>query len=68
MKRITTQLAALSLGAVVASGCGTIIGGAGGAAAGAGAAAAMDKDVKKGALIGAGIGVAAGAIYDITKD
>lgn len=67
MKRITSQFVALSLCAVTAAGCGTLVGGAVGAGAGAAIAKGTDKDVGKGALIGAGVGAAAGAIYDITK-
>jgi hypothetical protein len=67
MKRMTTPIVALSLLALVVSGCGTLTGGAVGAGGGAAVAAGTGNDPGKGALIGAGVGAAAGAIYDITK-
>jgi outer membrane protein with glycine zipper len=56
--RIMRMLAGLTLLAVVTAGCGTLTGAAVGAGTG---------DVKKGALIGTGVGAAAGAIYDFTR-
>ena len=52
---------------LVATGCGTVTGGAVGAGAGAAVGAGTGYGAGKGALIGAGVGAAAGAIYDITK-
>jgi YmgG-like glycine-zipper protein len=65
--RLLTPILGLSMLATVATGCGTLTGGAVGAGAGAAVAAGTNNDVGKGALIGAGVGAAAGAIYDVTK-
>jgi len=65
--RMITPIIGLSLLAMVTTACGTLVGAAGGAGAGAAVAAGTSHDPGKGALIGAGIGGAAGAIYDITR-
>ena len=63
--RVMRMLAGLTLLAMVTAGCGTLTG----AAVGAGSAAigAGTGNTKKGALIGTGVGAAAGAIYDVTR-
>lgn len=66
-KRVGTSVTGLALLGLVASGCGTVTGGAVGAGAGAAVGAGTGYGAGKGALIGAGVGAAAGAIYDITK-
>jgi YMGG-like Gly-zipper len=64
--RILAAIVAVSLLAMVVTGCGTVTGTAVGAGSGAAIGAAAG-DAKKGALIGAGVGAAGGAIYDITR-
>ena len=63
---VMRMLAGLTLLAMVTTGCGTMTG----AAVGAGSVAAIGAgtgNAKKGALIGTGVGAAAGAIYDATR-
>jgi hypothetical protein len=62
--RVIRMLAGLTLLAMLTAGCGTV----GGAAVGAGSGAAIGAgtgNVKKGALIGTGVGAAAGTLYEI---
>ncbi len=65
-----THLAAwglgLALAALLMAGGGTLTGAAGGAGSGA-AIGAATGNVKKGALIGTGVGAAAGTLYDGTR-
>jgi hypothetical protein len=67
MNRLIRNMAALSLLALVATGCGTATGAAVGAGSGAAIGAGTGYGAGKGALIGTGVGAAAGAIYDITR-
>ncbi len=57
----------LSLTTITLAACGTLVGGAAGAGGGAAVGAATGHDPGKSALIGGGIGAAAGAIYDLTR-
>ena len=63
--RLMSIIAGLCLLAMVVAGCGTVTGAAVGAGSGA-AIGAGTGNVKKGALIGTGVGAAAGTIYDVT--
>lgn len=63
--RVLSIMAGLTLLAIVATGCGTLTGAALGAGSGA-AIGAGTGNTARGALIGTGVGVAAGAIYDAT--
>ncbi len=65
MRRFVVVLA-LSLSALVAPACGTLVGAGVGAGGGAAVGAATHHDVGKSAAIGAGIGAAGGAIYDLS--
>ena len=56
--RVLRMIAGLIVVALVATGCGTLTGAAIGAGTG---------HTKKGALIGTGVGAAAGALYDATR-
>jgi outer membrane lipoprotein SlyB len=62
-KRIAAPVLGVSLLGLTA--CGTITGAALGGATGAGIGAATHHRVEKSAAIGAGVGGAAGALYDI---
>jgi Glycine zipper len=64
-KKIAAPVLGLSLLVMTTVGCGTITGAALGGATGAGIGAATHHRVGKSAAIGAGIGGAAGALYDI---
>ena len=64
-KRITVPVLGWSLLALTSAGCGTITGAALGGATGAGIGAATHHRVEKSAIIGAGVGGAAGAVYNI---
>jgi outer membrane lipoprotein SlyB len=64
-KRIAPPAIGLSLLSLTAAGCGTITGATIGGATGAGIGAATHHSVEKSAIIGAGVGGAAGALYDI---
>ena len=66
-RRVATAAIGLGFCGLVATGCGTVAGGAVGAGAGAAIGAGTGYGAGKGALIGAGVGAAAGVIYDITK-
>ena len=63
---VMRMFAGLTLLAMVVTGCGTVTGAAVGAGSGA-AIGAGTGNVKKGALIGTGVGAAAGTIYDVTR-
>lgn len=68
-KRLKNQATAAVLGLSLfgfgAAGCGTITGAALGGATGAGIGAATHHSVERSAIIGAGVGGALGAAYDI---
>jgi len=66
-KLFTTPLIGLSLLALATGACGTVTGAAVGAGSGAAIAAGTGHSPSKGALIGAGVGAAGGAIYDFTR-
>jgi len=63
--RIAVPVAALALLASTLSGCAVLAGSAIGAGAGAAVAAGTGNSPAKGALVGAGVGAAGGAIYTI---
>jgi hypothetical protein len=64
-KRLNASIVGISLLALTATGCGTLVGATLGGAAGAGIGAATHSSVGTAAAIGAGVGGTAGAIYDI---
>lgn len=70
-KRITLRVLAPTLGLVLLgstlSGCAVLAGAALGAGSGAAIAAGTGHDPAKGALIGTGIGAAAGGLYHIAR-
>jgi hypothetical protein len=65
--RILAGVAGVSMFGLAVSGCGTIVGGAVGAGSGAAISAGTGHSPAKGALIGAGVGAAAGTIYEIVR-
>jgi hypothetical protein len=65
--RILAAVAGVSMFGLAVSGCGTIVGGAVGAGSGAAISAGTGHSPAKGALIGAGVGAAAGTIYEIVR-
>lgn len=64
-KSIVAPLVGLALISSVLSGCAVLAGSAIGAGAGAAVAAGTGHSPAKGALVGAGVGAAGGAIYTI---
>lgn len=63
--RLTASILGLWLIVLAIAGCGTITGAALGGATGAGIGAATHHSVERSAIIGAGVGGALGAAYDI---
>ncbi len=63
-KHVNAPIFGLLLLALAASSCGTLTGATVGGAAGAGVGAATHSNIGKDAAIGAGVGGAAGALYD----
>jgi hypothetical protein len=66
-KRLVAPVVGLWLLGLTSVGCGTITGAALGGATGAGIGAATHHRMGKSAAIGAGVGGAAGALYDIYR-
>jgi len=65
--RILAGIAGVSILGLVLAGCGTVTGAAIGAGSGAAISAGTGHSPAKGALIGAGVGAAAGTIYDVVR-
>ena len=65
--QVLAAIAGLSILGLVLAGCGTVTGAAIGAGSGAAISAGTGHSPAKGALIGAGVGAAAGTIYDVTR-
>jgi hypothetical protein len=57
----------LSILGLMLAGCGTVTGAAIGAGSGAAISAGTGHSPARGALIGAGVGAAAGTIYDVAR-
>jgi len=66
-QRLAAPVVGLSMLGLSSGGCGTITGAALGGATGAGIGAATHHRVERSAIIGAGVGAAAGAAYDIYR-
>ena len=66
-RRIAAPLAGLALIGATISGCAVLVGSAIGAGSGAAVAAGTGHSPAKGALIGASVGAAGGAIYTIAR-
>ena len=65
--RILAGILGVSMMGLAVAGCGTVAGAAIGAGSGAAISAGTGHSPAKGALIGAGVGAAAGTIYEIAK-
>jgi len=65
--KILAGMAGVSILGLVLAGCGTVTGAAIGAGSGAAISAGTGHSPAKGALIGAGVGAAAGTIYDVVR-
>jgi hypothetical protein len=65
--RILAGIAGVSILGLALAGCGTVTGAAIGAGSGAAISAGTGHSPAKGALIGAGVGAAAGTVYDVVR-